>query len=458
MFIENVRLGHANNSSSSHSIWLTKTDKKTRFKKEHFGWDRFIISSPKGKMAYLASTIFSNISQNTGEELARVVVKELTGIELTSDYPYVDHQSLIEIPVRRDGHPNVEFIQELIKYFQEKELTILGGNDNDDKPYPIKNEFHRLGVQESKLKAITDISASIAEKDGDFWVLYQPNTGAKIRFSFKDNPVEEHPRLIELVDLKITNFCAYGCEFCYQNSTKQGKHADLEFIRDILYQLPACGTFEIAIGGGEPTTHPEFLNILKFVKEHGITPNFTTRNIKYLRDHYNELVNIGVGSVAISLEDIYTAKSIYALQNLFGGSLKLTAQIIPEVIPQNFLNELVKYLAEAGIPTTFLGFKYFGRAQERHLYGGNFISAIEAAGGRYFRYSVDTVLAQRTNFEELGIWKPSVYLLEGHRSFYIDAVEGYYAKSSYTDEVFPLGTAKNSFPNVQEAHKNFLTW
>lgn len=61
----------------------------------------------------------------------------------------------------------------------------------------------------------------------------------------------------ESVDLKITDYCTAGCAFCHESSTKRGVHGDVDFINRILLDCKG----EVAIGGGDPLSHPDFEDI-----------------------------------------------------------------------------------------------------------------------------------------------------------------------------------------------------
>lgn len=83
----------------------------------------------------------------------------------------------------------------------------------------------------------------------------------------------------EFYDVKITQRCYGGCSYCYQGST--GRDADFQDIPKKIHEFFGPMSlnerpFQVAIGGGEPTLHPEFREICKTFKELGIDPNYTT--------------------------------------------------------------------------------------------------------------------------------------------------------------------------------------
>lgn len=94
-------------------------------------------------------------------------------------------------------------------------------------------------------------------------------------------PIEEldYP---EFLDVKITDFCLGGCPYCYMDSTGRGEHSSDILAKVESYFGKLCineRPFQVAIGGGEPTSHPEFIPLLKLFHELGITPNYTTNGM-----------------------------------------------------------------------------------------------------------------------------------------------------------------------------------
>lgn len=105
-----------------------------------------------------------------------------------------------------------------------------------------------------------------------------------------------------LLDVSITNRCLRGCPFCYKNSKPQGKDILLEDYSLILREAQACGVTQIAIGGGEPTLHPEFIDILKMTREAGIVPNYST-NGDCITNPIIDATAKYCGAMAISIYD-----------------------------------------------------------------------------------------------------------------------------------------------------------
>ena len=107
--------------------------------------------------------------------------------------------------------------------------------------------------------------------------------GTKVR-EYEGEPHPVHP---ESMDVKITNQCDLGCAFCHERSTPKGKHADISKLLEVLTPLPAG--VEIAIGGGNPLSHPDLPTLLLNLYMQGLVANITV-NLKHLKQ-YGELLH-----------------------------------------------------------------------------------------------------------------------------------------------------------------------
>lgn len=137
--------------------------------------------------------------------------------------------------------------------------------------------------------------------DGCKWAtIFDPKTGFYIR---KELGTEEPfwGPLPELLDISITNRCRKGCPYCYQNSTPSGQHMSVEDYRSILEQ--AKGHLQqVALGGGEPTEHPDLIELLRLTREdYDVVPNYTTNgNPETLTQEIVEATKKYCGAVAVS--------------------------------------------------------------------------------------------------------------------------------------------------------------
>ena len=63
--------------------------------------------------------------------------------------------------------------------------------------------------------------------------------------------------------MQITTKCNMTCEHCCYSCTKYGRHGDYNTILAAIMFAREHGEETISIGGGEPTLHPRFFDILK---------------------------------------------------------------------------------------------------------------------------------------------------------------------------------------------------
>lgn len=188
-----------------------------------FGWQSFVLSRPESKMQYLAVQMRSAIKHATKSDfLTRAAMKELlegTGYEIPDSEAYVDHQSMWQMPHTNKGELHWEFFEALRTYIQRNDVVILGGNDNDGDSTPSTPNGTTEDHVTKWLKG--DREGTIIRQDKDWWVLFNVSNGTKIRFSFNDSAGQylkaTNP---ELVDIKITDYCPFGCDFCAPAGTK----------------------------------------------------------------------------------------------------------------------------------------------------------------------------------------------------------------------------------------------
>ena len=106
--------------------------------------------------------------------------------------------------------------------------------------------------------------------------------GTKIR-EYSGVPSPVHP---ESIDIKITNWCDAGCTYCHESSTTRGVHADVAVVRHMIDGLPPG--VELAIGGGDPFSHPAIATILQEISDRGLIANITV-NGKHIYRHYDAI-------------------------------------------------------------------------------------------------------------------------------------------------------------------------
>jgi Radical SAM superfamily len=470
MKIHNVRAGFATNSSSSHSIIMIPRGSRVKDwdvpSDMEYGWDNFWLASNKSKSDYFATQLVRAM------ELCKINVD--VAVELVNDWmggkSYVpdqfagygvDHQSQWYLGEFENW--DTDFVQCLYAFLMRSDVVILGGNDNSDGCPEPKGAYSNTATHNLFNQMHNDV-----RRDGDNWCVFHRGTGTKFRFSADENaPPYVKSTLPELVDLKLTSFCRYGCEFCYQASTTQGQHATMDNIRAVVDACAGMKVFELAIGGGEPTHHPQFGEILEYIgTQTRIVPNFTTFGVDWLNNHeLVEMVVRHVGAVGVSVHTAKHLDKVNRIQDALGISCKVTAQ---HVVGSVDLEETALLLEESwsqGIDVLLLGYKNVGfgaRHQPHNMDTMDTLLRLRQNKTPHWNANismlgVDTAFVQQFApvLEELKIPLELMASEEGKFSMYVDAVEMQQGPSSYMPDQMCAVDVNNAEHSMRQA---FAQW
>lgn len=293
-------------------------------------------------------------------------------------------------------------------------------------------------------------------KNGNY-IVQLFDDGTKIRETIDPNATEFLPEISESIDLKITDYCDVGCPMCYANSSMRGKHADLDLA--FLDTIPK-GT-EIALGGGEPLTHPYLDEFLKRLRHRGIVPSITTNehstlysgDLDYLCRLMSEKLIYGVGiSVAKRAIDdpILLPKRILDENNV----------VLHYVAGYHSVEE-IKKMAGLAKKILILGYKNIGR-------GKDYLSLAVIDRIKKLKEALPELLLlfDVVSFDNLAIeqlepqrlvskerWDGLYMGDDGKFTFYIDAVNQTFSKNSLEseDKAYPvMGSVKEMFNFLQE--------
>lgn len=273
----------------------------------------------------------------------------------------------------------------------------------------------------------TDIAV---RRDKNALVLFNRKDGTKIRLAVGPYKKASRP---ELVDIKISDWCDMGCEFCYQASTLNGRHASMDNMSVIATRLGKAGVFEVALGGGETTGHPEFVPILQMFRDEGIIPNFTTKKPVVVRKLWPQIGHL-IGGFAYSAEN---TGQIYAAHNQFQkGGIPKDKVALHYVMGLGDRDHFKSYLMAAwvcGYRVTLLGYKTVGRGGDvvPHPYDWwvDVVSEL-VAKGCCPDLSIDTPLAEQYD-GQMPVETYMYHTREGAFSMYIDAVSMEMGASSF---------------------------
>ena len=333
MKVINIRRGFATNSSSSHSLVFVNDSTRDILSEQpsefsDFGWSYFVQMSFEEKLRYIVVAL--HIDEDNVDCYAEglgVSEKQLLDTVRTAQYGYIDHESV----------GLISSVQDAYTILHNDNVAIVGGNDNSQSP-----EWHeRLSFIDPEAERFVSGLSAQREKEGvktlfhkadrhfikDFNVVgekamtsFDPYSGEKVRYNLKGDDAEVFLETPELVDIKITDYCPYGCTYCYQNSTLDGLHAKWEDLSAMVEKMKRERVFELAIGGGEPTLYPHFMELIDLCRkpdEEGffIVPNFTTRNLSVFKGSAKKVSHLlnSIGGFAYSIDNKKDVNSFFSL-------------------------------------------------------------------------------------------------------------------------------------------------
>jgi organic radical activating enzyme len=276
--------------------------------------------------------------------------------------------------------------------------------------------------------------------------------GTKVReCPDNESPVVEHP---ESIDTKITNQCDGNCKFCHEMSAPNGQHADLDKLLKVLSVLPAG--VEIAVGGGNPLSHPILIPFLESLKAKGLIANMTV-NHRHLK-RYHVLLPLLIDSDLIKGIGIsYNSNS--DLENLVPIIKKtdnLVFHLIMGVHNVDDIGTLNSFCAKHGkkCKILVLGYKICGRGisfaasnsdieLNKYQWYTRLWSYLKRPGIGVI--SFDNLAIDQLNLQRYftnTAWREFYMGRDGAHTCYIDAVKQEYAISSTSNE-------RVSFKNCQ---------
>lgn len=479
--LRSVRLGFATNSSSSHSVILHpdaqaaakfslpgpwSLDARTN-KDTVYDYDLGAQADKLGMVGYFFARILEGVYGDPGiaahERLQIHAVFARHGVVLDSKAMdknvYMDRAHL-EPP---KGVP----LSLWLDFLLDPRVTLHGAHEYVEEP-----TFYDALLVPGTDQVPANYDNTLVKVDGDALVFFDSFDGTKIRWSKTPYLKSSTP---ELVDVKITDHCTFGCAFCYQGSTPQGQHASLERVTAIFDQLAAMGVFEIALGGGEPLAHPDFGAIMEAGIRRGLSMAFTTFDPTfpdhpelhrlYKLQHQKDVPTSGnLSAIGVSvhnaqgIERLKVAKERMREREIYAS---VVAQSVVGATPMATTERLVHTAIAENLPLLLLGYKTTGRGAGRERPADRDAvarilrlarkGAIEAGGSRDhgFRLGVDTAFLDRYGdlLDDLripGLLRTSP---EGKFSMYVDAVANTCGPSSYcgADQMEPVGDLHAQF-------------
>ena len=265
-------------------------------------------------------------------------------------------------------------------------------------------------------------------KNGNYTMYLDLDTGTKIRKNDLDFFDPEKP---ESMDIKITNKCDMGCAFCHENSTPDGLHGDIMNLKFIETLLPYT---ELAIGGGNPLTHPDLILFLEKCKALKLVPSMTINQYHFMKPEYQELIDKLVNEKLIYGLGV----SLTVASDEFINKIKKYPNAVIHIINGVQSLNQVKKLYDHNLKVLILGYKMFRRGIEY------FSEAVDIIKNDYYNELAEmTKHFDVVSFDNLALKQLEVKRLlteeewneffmgdDGSHTMYIDCINKQYARSS----------------------------
>ena len=465
VYIKNFRKGFATNSSSTHSVIYRKKGEMFEdlniFELDYYDrFDSTIAATKSAKIKYIAGDIMYNkplleCMCAFYPEMKQYLPLIKKRIEKNNYEAFGNHaRGNLHFINNSNMEASIEYLRNII---DDEDIIIVGGSDEEGFVYDTTD-----GHEELALPYTLSYESKSIVKNGNYWVGY--GWSGKLRFKTeKGDCIPSYP---ELIDLKITNMCEHGCQFCYMNSTINGEHADIDKLKRIINQVSSDSwglndrRVEFSVGGGNILLYPHLEELFKFMKEKGHIVNTTIRssdcNIICNDERLKNIFEKYVSGIGISVNDTKDIEDIHTFKDSFKKK-DVVIHMIPEyngfaesLEIMNKLNDDKHYLR-----FLFLGYKTNGRGNNCNYDKLEEANLNALINGNHFVH-VDTTFANRYKewLEKTFDTEYTITYTEGEYSMFIDGVtcKGY--KSSYQKDkpydLFGDGGVIGAFNNIRK--------
>ena len=472
------------NSSSTHSVTLrnhidapTKNtievsdDDYVHVQFADFGWGYDRFTDPYVKLQYLL-TILWQVNEDKQiesikpfefgtdyiylfyeldefEEINEIIKRRYncSGIKIDSHIGMRDENYPDYITMYNDNdwdniygidHQSVEYINSIKDFLDEKDLSIEDFIFNSDKVLVIDNDNSPHDELGRTFNSYYNGNYSVT--------IY--SDGTKIR---KSNDGTFVPKFAESIDMTITEECNGNCPYCYAGCTPEGKHADFYKYADLLNSIHY--NTEIAINGND-LTHPDLKYIHRYLN--GVIVNITVNEkhfIEDMRKNHNPLpVEDGYSIITYlndcnRIEGLGISLSSNEVSDEFIKYAKRFPNAVIHVIAGIVSLDAMQKLIDNNLKILILGYKSIGRGEQYYkdhkdeIYT-KIVNLREFIKTRDFNLiSFDNLALEQLSIKDLlseEEWNKVYMGDDGEFTFYINLVEGYYAKSSLSTEKYPI--------------------
>ncbi len=155
-------------------------------------------------------------------------------------------------------------------------------------------------------------------KNKEYIIIFNQETGVEILSGINGYSDPFKLKYPSMLDIGIMGHCLNNCHFCYQGDGDE-PNMSLDLFKKIIDESKDY-TNQCALGGrGDPNLHENFEEILKYARESGIVPNYTTSGNGLTQEQIN-VSREYCGAVAVS--DYGTDHTFKAIRDLMDSGVK----------------------------------------------------------------------------------------------------------------------------------------
>lgn len=272
-------------------------------------------------------------------------------------------------------------------------------------------------------------------KNGNYTVTLLSD-GTKIR----ENDLDFfEPAFAENCDVKITDRCDGGCAFCYEGCTVNGKHGDILSYKFLDTLHPYT---ELAINGND-LTHPHLVQFMQKMKDKKIVVNMTVNQIHFEK-HYHLI------KLLVDQGDIHgLGISLNKPTNEFVNMVKEFPNAVIHTINGILSPDDYEILKDNGLKVLILGYKQLRRGVDYYDSHESEVTKLQSwlydnlkeMLNHFEVVSFDNLAINQLNVKRLlsdDQWNEFYMGDDGNYTFYLDLVEGTFAKNSLSMERWPI--------------------
>lgn len=278
--------------------------------------------------------------------------------------------------------------------------------------------------------------------------------GTKIRENDLDFFEADFP---ESIDIKITNYCDMNCPFCHEGSTSYGKHGDILHLPFIDTLMPYT---ELAIGGGNPLSHPDLIEFLKILSVKKIIPNITINQTHFMQQQ--DLIKYLVENKLVYGIGISYTPSVHKEDNdAFIQAVKQFPNAVIHVINGIISLKELYSLAYNDFKVLILGYKDLRRGHGHMVHCTDDVTfkskqmkdaLIDIIKMEWFHtISFDNLAIKQLDVQSIlskDAWEQFYMGDDGTHTMYIDTVSGEYAKSSISSLRYAMASDIREMFNI----------